>query len=129
MSNKIKDYFALAREAAIVSDDREDHRAFLLGAIGERSDGKIVKSRNGSANVVIRRGHAEFRLQKKLDYHATIYVVRIRVDNGRYAMSRPCKTCQKCLMSKKVDKVFYTVNDEQYGIYYPDIDHDIIKKF
>ncbi len=129
MSNKIRDFFEMAAEAAIVSDDRSDHRAFLLGAIGQRSDGKLVKARNGSANVQVRKGHAEYRLQQKLDYHATIYVVRIRIDNGCYAMSRPCSQCRKCLFSKVVDKVYYSVNDEQYGIYYPAEERDVVKEF
>jgi tRNA(Arg) A34 adenosine deaminase TadA len=118
---KIFNYFEIAAKTAIA---QEDIRTFLLGAVGIRGDGVIVKSNNGPTPVPDRRVHAEYKLCKKLDYGATIYVARIRVDNNQFAMARPCKPCLKALRHRRAVKVYYTISQNEFGIYDPSTDDD-----
>ncbi len=107
-------YFEMAAKLAL---SPHDSRNFLLAAIAHRGDGTLVKSRNGSTSNPNRCGHAEFRLTKKLDPGTTVYVVRLRLLDKAYAMARPCVNCQKALLSRHVERVFYSINENQYGIW------------
>ena len=112
MHKKIKRMFNYAAELAV---SKEDDRAFLLSAVAIRYDGAIVGSSNSSTELPFRMAHAEYRLAKKLDKYSSVYVVRIRLLDGSFAMARPCKDCQKVLRFKNVEKVYYTISHNQYG--------------
>lgn len=108
-------------------------RLYLLGAVGVRKDGKVVHARNEAVldtyardkqilfNVYKRfpEGHAESRLAKKLDFGATVYVARVMKGNGNLAMSRPCECCQAILRAFRVKKVYYTISNNQWGLWDP----------
>ena len=108
------------------SNDPDDMREALIGAVGERADGVVVFSRNTAVfdtdghttNVPtpFQPAHAEWKLTKKLDAGATVYVARVKKD-GSLAMARPCPGCQRVLRSRKVAKVFYTINPTTYGVW------------
>lgn len=95
---------------------RDDDRAFLLGAIAIRGDGAMVRALNSPTDLPSRQVHAEYRLSRKIDYDATVYVARIRLIDGKFGMARPCKNCMKALISKRVKKIYYTINHDEYGI-------------
>lgn len=59
--------------------------------------------------------HAEARLFRKLDYGSTVYVARIRRDNGLIAMAKPCKTCQSVMKNRGVKQCFYTISPSEFG--------------
>lgn len=114
MNRKIFNFFTVAAETATSKDDK---RSFLLGAIGIRNDGAMVRSLNSPTENKNRMAHAECKLCRKLDYGAKeVYVARVRMDNFEFAMARPCSSCRKILKSKKVRKVFYTINNTSYGV-------------
>lgn len=124
MNNKIFNYFEIAARAAVSKDDR---RWFLLGAVGIRDDGTLVKSFNGSTEYPKREVHAEFRLSRKLDYGATVYVARVRMDTTiapdgtkiltpTFGMSRPCQPCMRALHAKRVKRIYYTISKNEFGI-------------
>jgi len=117
VNRKIFNYFEIA---ASMARSKEDGRSFLLGAIGIRSDGVMVKALNSISEVPNRRCHAEYRLASRLDYGATIYVARVKLIDQTFGMSKPCKNCQKMLASRKVKKVYYTISQNEYGIWYPE---------
>lgn len=126
------DYLKMAAKIAVPTDEN-DPRSFWLGAIGIRSDGVMVSSKNGavfytssSKRKIIPGTHAEVRCVYKCDKGSTIYVARVARGTRQLAMSRPCRTCQSVLKSKKVAKVYYTINNHQYGIWYPDRDTDFV---
>jgi len=122
MNKKILTFFEVAAKTATSKDDK---RSFLLGAIGIRNDGAMVRSLNSPTENKNRKAHAECKLCRKLDYGAKeVYVARVRMDNFEFAMARPCSSCRKILKSKKVRKVFYTINNSQYGVWFPDSDTD-----
>jgi hypothetical protein len=110
----------------------QDRRNFWLGAIGIRADGAMVSSRNGaisySASVetyhLNPNSHAEGRLLRKLGKHGIVYVSRVFRKDRTLAMARPCSMCQALCKAHKVKKVFYTINDRQYGVWFPDSDRD-----
>jgi tRNA(Arg) A34 adenosine deaminase TadA len=111
---KLRLYIDLA--AATASRDIEDARVHCLGAVGIRSDGAIVRSRNGSAQMKMPSAHAEARLAEKLDYNATVFVCRVR-KNGQYGMAKPCIYCQTILRMRRVKRVYFTTDiHNEYGV-------------
>lgn len=100
--------------AAYAPSTVEDPRCFRLGAVGLRSDGVVVYARNGSGWLPSPDAHAEARLVRKLDRGATVYVARI-LANGEWAMAKPCPTCMPRLRAKKVVRVFWTINKNEFG--------------
>ena len=107
-----------------------DMRNFWLGAIGVRKDGVIVSSKNGavqSSNIgykAVPQSHAESRLCRKLGKNGIIYVSRVSRQTYELAMARPCFNCQKIIRAHNVKKVYYSINKNQYGVWFPEIDFD-----
>lgn len=118
MRSKIWAYLEIAGRTA--SKRKHDQRAFWLGAAAERSDGVIVTSCNGPSPERERKVHAEYRLSKKLDHGATVYVARVRIKDGKFANARPCSNCQNALRARKVKKVYYTIGPNEFGVMYFD---------
>lgn len=87
----------------------------MLGCVGIRKDGIHVKSLNGSADKRTPEIHAECRLARKLTPDSVIYVARINA-SGEMAMARPCPDCERVLRNKGVRKVYYSINDFEYGV-------------
>lgn len=126
----------LLEQAAIValptSDD--DRRHFWLGCVGVRDDGVIVSSKNGSVAFtdtvenyqLVPSSHAEGRVLRKLGKKGTLYVARVSRKDGSLVMARPCGMCQVRIKSFGVKKVFYTINNKQYGVWFSDTDTDKI---
>jgi hypothetical protein len=116
-----------------LNDNPDDKREALIGSVGERADGVVVFARNSAVlDTEVNSGepwsfapcHAEWRLAKKLDTGAVVYVARVKKD-GSLAMARPCGGCERVLRSRKVSRVYYTVNATTYGVW--DLDTDIDK--
>jgi len=116
MRRKIWNYLEIAGRTA--SKRKHDQRAYWLGAAAERSDGVIVTSCNGPSIKRAREVHAEYRLSKKLDYGATVYVARVRALDGKFGNAKPCKSCENVLRARKVKKVYYTIGPNEFGVLY-----------
>jgi tRNA(Arg) A34 adenosine deaminase TadA len=116
MNRKIWNFLEIAGRTA--SKRTHDARDYWLGAAAVRSDGTVVTSSNGPAPDKMREVHAEYRISKKLDYGATVYVARVRIVDGEFGNARPCPDCQNALKAKKVKKVFYTISNIEYGVMY-----------
>ena len=106
-----------------IAQARSDERDFLLGAVAIRHDGIIVGSSNGSVvmDMTDRRGyfakcHAEYRLCRKLDKNSTVFVVRVNNTDGLYRNAKPCRTCENIMRTRGVSKVYYTINNNTYGV-------------
>ena len=69
----------------------------------------------GAAGCVQLAAHAEARLARKIDYGSVVYVART-LKSGEIAMARPCDRCYAVLKAKGVNKIYYTVNDSEYGV-------------
>lgn len=124
-----------AAQIALPSIDK-DYRDFWFGCIGIREDGVMVSSKNGAASFrttiksyqLLPSSHAEGRVLRKLGKGGIIFVARVSKKDRSLVMARPCGMCQTRLRAYKVNKVYYTINDNQYGIWYPDSDTDKICK-
>jgi tRNA(Arg) A34 adenosine deaminase TadA len=112
MRGKTWKYLQLAAEEAVKNDDG---RHYLLGCIGVRGDGAIVKASNGPTPVPTREMHAEYRVSKKLDYDATVYVARVLRD-GSFGKAMPCDSCLKALKTKRVKRVYFTISNDNFGM-------------
>jgi len=113
MNKKIFNFFEIAAKTAT---SKSDGRSFLLGAIGIRKDGTMVRSLNSPTQCPERQVHAECKLCKKLDFGATVYVARVRLDNFQFGLSRPCFSCQKIMRHKGVKKAYYTISPTEFGV-------------
>jgi tRNA(Arg) A34 adenosine deaminase TadA len=120
----------LAAKVALPNNNETDARSFWLGCIGVRNDGKIVFSKNGavySTSIVdyqlIPNSHAEGRVLRKMDWGGTLYVARVKKIDGTLACSAPCSMCAIRIKAKGIKKVFYTINNFQYGLW--DVRKDI----
>ncbi len=82
----------------------------------------MVTARNGSVITndsyelgwTFPSAHAEARVVKKMNYGGTVYVARVSRD-GHLAMAKPCFSCMMAMKSRFVEKVFYSINDGEYG--------------
>lgn len=104
------------RMASRVSIKGNWRRKAHIGAVAVRRDGTLVQSWNGSATDVCPMAHAEARLAKKLDAGSVVYVARVRRDNGKMAMAKPCAHCERILRNRGVSRVEYTINEHEYGV-------------
>ncbi len=108
---KIFQYLEIAGK---IGKKRDDKRQYWIGAVGERSDGTLVFSSNGPTPQPDRCAHAEYKVSRKLDYNAVVYVARV-LRNGDFAMAKPCNNCLKAMKSKHVRRVYYTIGPGEYG--------------
>lgn len=109
---KTWDYFEMAARMACFKQDR---RAFLLGAVGRRYDGALISACNGPTDHPNRTAHAEYRASRKMDRGSILYVVRLLRSNKSLAIAKPCKSCQKALIARGVSKVYYSINEREFG--------------
>lgn len=108
-------------EAAEYAIKSEDVRDFFIGAIGIRSDGATVYSRNGSATDKTPEIHAESRLCRKLGKHApVVYVARYSKGRNELAMAKPCENCMNILRAFKVKSVVYSTGPGSFEKIYLD---------
>jgi len=119
----------LAAEVSLPTSDN-DPRNFWLGCVGIREDGVQVSARNGATEFsyevesyqLVPNSHAEGRVLRKLGKCGVLFVARVSRKDRSFAMSQPCGMCQVRIRAAKVKKVYYTINDNQYGIWLPDSD-------
>lgn len=103
-----------------------DPRNYHLGCVGIRADGVLVSSQNGAVSGCVKKHtrhslpevHAEVRVIKKLGKYGTIYVARVNKINNGFTMAKPCKMCETLIRSAKVNKVYYSISDSEYGIWF-----------
>ncbi len=103
------------RIASHISVRGNPMRKAYIGCVGHRQDGTLVYSWNGFSTDVCPSAHAEARLARKLDIGAVVYVARVRRDNGKMAMAKPCAGCERTLRGRKVSKVIYSISDSEWG--------------
>ena len=102
--------------AARISIKGPWRRKAHIGAVGVRGDGVLVTAWNGSSTDVCPTAHAEARLARKLDAGSVVYVARVRRDNEKLAMSKPCAHCERILKNRGISKVIYTISEHEYGV-------------
>lgn len=95
---------------------KDDRRTFIIGAVGERTDGALVFSRNLPAEDYEMYVHAEARLTKKSDVGTVVYVARVRRDDGNWGNARPCRSCRRIMKSRGINLIYYTIEAGEYGV-------------
>jgi tRNA(Arg) A34 adenosine deaminase TadA len=124
----------MAAKIALPSNDISNKRNFWLGCVGIRVDGAVVSSQNGAVELtntvsrheLIPNSHAEGRVLRKLGKGGVMYVARVSRLDGQLKMSRPCFICRVRIKAAKVEKVFYSIDNNHYGIWFVDEDYDKI---
>lgn len=66
--------------------------------------------------------HAEIRaLRSSPDTKgATLYIARL-AKSGDYATAKPCAWCMEHIITAKIDRVVYTLNDNNYSSFYTEM--------
>jgi len=121
----VKDYVNpigyLDRACGIAFAISKADQPYHLAALGLRADGKLVHATNKAVRAPskfperIQETHAEYRLCKKIDVGATVFVARSTA-YGEWAMSKPCETCERAMRLARVKKVYYTIARGEYGV-------------
>lgn len=113
----------MAAKIALPTSDN-DARDFWLGCIGIRNDGAMIFSKNGAVFSTdienyhfIPEAHAECRAVKKMDSGGILYVARVRKKNKDLALAAPCMMCQIKIKARGISKVYFSINENQYGIW------------
>lgn len=88
-------------------------RKYMIGAVGIRNDGVLVKGHNSKAYNVTAEIHAEARLSKRLTPYSTVYVARVRRDKS-IALARPCRSCVLQMIARGVKRCYFTT-ETGYG--------------
>lgn len=115
------DVFHILHTAAAISLRKDGvgiGRKAIVGAISFGKSGSFHHSYNGGGGDGNRTpcGHAEARLCLKIKKGAPeVYVART-LRNGDLELARPCPTCYAALKNKKVQRVFYSINENKYGV-------------
>ena len=114
---------ALLTLAAKIADLRNDTcRKAFIGAVAMRADGTLVSSRNGSTQAYhptpTPSVHAEARIVRKLGNCGTVYVARVRRD-GSFGLAKPCNHCLASMRSRRVEVVYYTIDNKNWGFCVP----------
>ena len=112
MGSAVWNYLRLAGGVAPLK--RRDVRNYRFGAVAVRRDGVVVFARNGSADFPLQVMHAESRVVRKAGRGAVIFVCRIGRDGG-FRLARPCDGCLSELRNRRARRVYYTINDVEYG--------------
>jgi tRNA(Arg) A34 adenosine deaminase TadA len=102
--------------ASLAAKRKCDNQGFYVGAVGIRNDGALVHAFNGSGNHPIAQGHAETRLSRKLDVGSIVYVARYSFGTHNLVIAKPCKNCERVLQSRGVKKIYYSIQNNEYGI-------------
>jgi tRNA(Arg) A34 adenosine deaminase TadA len=127
------DMLKLAATVALPTIDSDFKKNFWLGSVGIRRDNVIVSAKNGavySTEVedyqLMPNAHAEGRLLRKLGKGGIVFVARVAKGTRKLAMARPCDICRSRLRAMNIVRVYYTINENQYGVWYVKKDYDII---
>lgn len=129
----MQNFLHQAAQIALPSTDK-DYRDYWLGCVGVREDGTVVASKNGAAEFhttvksyqLLPSSHAEGRVLRKLGKCGTIFVARVSKKDGSLAMARCCGMCRVRVKAAKVKRVYYTIDNFHYGIWFPHTNTDKI---
>jgi len=105
-------FFSLAKSYALKD---KSWKRYYFGAVGIRSDGRIVHSTNLRNPDQTPECHAETRLTAKLDVGSEVYVVRLNKNGKRILLARPCDNCVARMRAKGVHTVYYSISDTEFG--------------
>jgi tRNA(Arg) A34 adenosine deaminase TadA len=110
----------LLEKALQIAKESPDQKSFYMACVARRTDGAIVSSVNHSvSSQAIPSHHAEARVLRKCDYGAILYVARVHKDKETIAMAKPCKRCQALIRNYGVKKVYYTIGQNEWGVWIP----------
>lgn len=99
--------------AAAKFGSRGDYRSYYIGAMAIRKDGPILFSRNSFSNFPNAEAHAEFRICRKIDVGAIVFVARTSPQG--WLLAKPCNSCMFQLKIHGVSKVYYTISNGEWG--------------
>jgi len=104
--------------ASRIAKGGSEDRNYLIGCVGVRADGAIVVAPNSWTKEPEPRAHAEAKVIQKSDRGTVLYVARIHRD-GKLAMAKPCVKCQALIKNKKIKRVYYSISNEEFGVWDP----------
>jgi tRNA(Arg) A34 adenosine deaminase TadA len=123
--SKIDKYFSIAKkEAKKAKNEDYKHGAVLVkgGSIISVSHNVSIPSKFADRYKIhggIATRHAEINcvlgLDKKVTSGAVLFVVRVS-RGGNLRLSKPCPMCRSVLEYVGVKKVYYSIDNDEYGV-------------
>jgi tRNA(Arg) A34 adenosine deaminase TadA len=91
-------------------------RRYRVGSFAFRSDGAVVRSRNGSTKTPDSSAHSEYRCVRKCDTGSILFVARTRRD-GSVGCAMPCTRCRAVIRARGIVRVYFTIEGNDYGVW------------
>lgn len=110
----------LHQAAKFAAASKDDNKNFYLACIGLRRDGVLVYATNTIvAEHPTPSAHAEARVLRKTGKGAILWVARVLRDGKTWALAKPCITCTPLIENKDVERVYYTIGPNEWGVWIP----------
>lgn len=108
----------LLDKALDIAKQSNQNKQFFFGCVAKRDDGAIVYSVNHCVrSQKVPSHHAESRCARKCDVDSIIYVARVLRDRKTPANAKPCNFCQSFIINRGIKRVYYTIDQNHYGIW------------
>lgn len=122
LSNSDKSFLASTAKFAIDSDYRVKMAAMVVKSGRVLSVSTNINKRSPTTPPNRWSTHAEIRALRSANEtkNATLYIARLS-SSGDYATAKPCAWCMEHILTAKIDRVVYTINDNNYSSFYTEM--------
>lgn len=122
LSNSDKSFLASTAKFAIDSDYRVKMAAMIVKSGRVLSVSTNINKRSPTTPPNRWSTHAEIRALRSANEtkNATLYIARLS-SSGDYATAKPCAWCMEHILTAKIDRVVYTINDNNYSSFYTEM--------
>jgi tRNA(Arg) A34 adenosine deaminase TadA len=119
LSNTDRSFLATTAKAALSSEYKFRMAAMVVKSGRVLSIATNYNKRSRTTPPNRWSTHAEIRALRNASdtKNATLYVARLAKD-GSYATSKPCAWCMEHIITAKINRVVYTINDEECSSFY-----------
>lgn len=122
LSNSDKSFLSSTAKAAIDSDYRVKMAAMVVKSGRVLSITTNINKRSPTTPPNRWSTHAEIRaLRSATDTkNATLYIARLS-KNGSYATAKPCAWCMEHILTAKIDRVVFTIDENTCSSFYTEM--------
>lgn len=122
LSNTDKSFLSTTARAALDSEYKFRMAAMVVKSGRVLSTSTNYNKRSPSTPPNRWSTHAEIRAMRSASdtKDATLYVARLS-KNGSYATARPCAWCMEHILTAKISRVVYTINNNNHSSFYTEL--------
>lgn len=122
LSNADKSFLAATAKVALESEYKFRMAAMVVKSGRVLSTNTNFNKRSPSTPPNRWSTHAEIRALRSAPdtKNATLYIARLS-KSGDYATAKPCAWCMEHIITAKIDRVVFTINDNNYSSFYTEM--------